>query len=1439
MIKKILFGLLFGSLLLTGFTYSQLSFADFSFSEEFGSTGSSDDEFDMPTDLAISNNGENLYIVDSENNRIKIYDLTSGDNCPSGTDEVIDDEVCFDDTFGVSGSSDGRFDIPTDLAVDPDTGDIYVVDSDNNRVQKFESNGDFDIEFGSDDSGDDDYLGSPSAIAVHKDSDYVYVADSTTDSISVFDKNGNFKFSFDDDDSGNEFDKPSGMVIDNKDDRLYVADTGNHQIRIFELTDGDNCPSGTDEVVNDEVCFVADFGSSGSSDGRFDEPAGVAFDEDESILYVADTENNRIQSFEMVSSSTCPSGTDKIITGVCFIEEFGSSGSSDGKFNSPEGLAFDENNDLLYVADTENNRIQMISTIGGSSDSISFSEEFGSTGSSDDEFDMPTDLAISNNGENLYIVDSENNRIKIYDLTSGDNCPSGTDEVIDDEVCFDDTFGVSGSSDGRFDIPTDLAVDPDTGDIYVVDSDNNRVQKFESNGDFDIEFGSDDSGDDDYLGSPSAIAVHKDSDYVYVADSTTDSISVFDKNGNFKFSFDDDDSGNEFDKPSGMVIDNKDDRLYVADTGNHQIRIFELTDGDNCPSGTDEVVNDEVCFVADFGSSGSSDGRFDEPAGVAFDEDESILYVADTENNRIQSFEMVSSSTCPSGTDKIITGVCFIEEFGSSGSSDGKFNSPEGLAFDENNDLLYVADTENNRIQILSLPTGSGSSSSGSSSSGSSSSSDEVPSSPKNLSASAASHTSVIVTWTAPELDDDVPKITGYKIEAREGTGSYKTIVGDTKSTSTSFLHTGLEEGEDYRYKIYAINSEGISSAGFAGPAEPGPTQVPSGLTATAISKNQILLTWIPPTDTFKQAITGYLIEREIIEDVLYDKVTTVGSSTTSYTVSGLETDKEYTYVVTANLAVGNTPRSNSATATPETDSKPPTTSNAVTIPSEPRNVKAIASSSQIQISWSAPSSDGNSKITGYKIEVKKDSSSYSTLEDDTKTTSTSFVDSNVNINTKYTYRISAINSVGTSGTSSEASATPEEAILELSPLGSFTIDEKKRLTFTAKTTENLLDGVTFSLERNPSGTSINSNTGRFIWTPTDAQGGTSYNFDIVVKQGSNTDRQSVTITVNDVKEEPVKQPEPTTTNPEPPQQPTELGIAAFVDETKDPQTYVDRYNNEPTYKEWFDDNYSEYTSIYQAVGLEEPVEIAAFVDPNQDPQYYVDRYNNEPTYKEWFDDNYSEYTSIYQAVGLEEPVEIAAFVDPNQDPQYYVDRYNNEPTYKEWFDDNYSEYTSIYQAVGLEEPSDVDPIGECGEGTSLVNGVCTPDNTSGGGCLIATATYGSEMAPQVQFLREIRDNTVLSTESGMTFMTGFNQVYYSFSPYIADYERENPAFKELVKIGITPLLASLNVMSLADSEPEILGYGVAVILMNLGMYVAAPTMLIYGINKTRKKVRF
>jgi len=145
----------------------------------------------------------------------------------------------------------------------------------------------------------------------------------------------------------------------------------------------------------------------------------------------------------------------------------------------------------------------------------------------------------------------------------------------------------------------------------------------------------------------------------------------------------------------------------------------------------------------------------------------------------------------------------------------------------------------------------------------------------------------------------------------------------------------------------------------------------------------------------------------------------------------------------------------------------------------------------------------------------------------------------------------------------------------------------------------------------------------------------------------------------------------------------------------------------------------------------------------------------------------------------------------------------------------------------------------KCGPGTVFKNGACVIEKTSGGGgCLIATAAFGSELAPQVQFLREIRDNTVLNTHSGTSFMTGFNQFYYSFSPTIADWERENPVFKEIVKVTITPLLMSLSLLNHVeiDSEEKMLGYGISLILLNIGMYVGIPTIAVLKLRKLKFK---
>ena len=125
-------------------------------------------------------------------------------------------------------------------------------------------------------------------------------------------------------------------------------------------------------------------------------------------------------------------------------------------------------------------------------------------------------------------------------------------------------------------------------------------------------------------------------------------------------------------------------------------------------------------------------------------------------------------------------------------------------------------------------------------------------------------------------------------------------------------------------------------------------------------------------------------------------------------------------------------------------------------------------------------------------------------------------------------------------------------------------------------------------------------------------------------------------------------------------------------------------------------------------------------------------------------------------------------------------------------------------------------------------------NSNNGGGCLIATATYGSEMATEVQQLRELRDNQLLQTESGTAFMGMFNDIYYSFSPTIADMERENPMFKEAVKLAITPLLSSLSILNYVDmdSESEVLGYGISLIILNLGMYLGLPAIVVVGIRK-------
>ena len=209
---------------------------------------------------------------------------------------------------------------------------------------------------------------------------------------------------------------------------------------------------------------------------------------------------------------------------------------------------------------------------------------------------------------------------------------------------------------------------------------------------------------------------------------------------------------------------------------------------------------------------------------------------------------------------------------------------------------------------------------------------------------------------------------------------------------------------------------------------------------------------------------------------------------------------------------------------------------------------------------------------------------------------------------------------------------------------------------------------------------------------------------------------------------------------------------------------------------------------------------------------------------------SYGAYLLTAKQMGVIPPVSFAQAIISHTDFIYGITYANHE----QHFETDLIIFDNLLKSFGTATQDSEPDISGLLEEVGIKTTEQETTESQGGGCLIATAAFGSEMAPQVQFLRELRDNTVLQTESGTSFMTGFNQFYYSFSPVIADYERENPAFKETVKLALTPLLTSLTLLQYADidSESEMLGYGIGVILLNIGMYFVAPAVLIMTVGK-------
>ena len=286
------------------------------------------------------------------------------------------------------------------------------------------------------------------------------------------------------------------------------------------------------------------------------------------------------------------------------------------------------------------------------------------------------------------------------------------------------------------------------------------------------------------------------------------------------------------------------------------------------------------------------------------------------------------------------------------------------------------------------------------------------PDPPQGLTATAGDGT-VDLAWSAPGSDGGSP-ITNYKIY-RGGSSNGETLL-DTIGDVLSYTDTSVTNGNTYYYKVSAVNSvnEGpLSNEASATPAAPHTAPgAPRDLVATA-GDASVSLSWSPPSSDGGAPITNYKIYRGTVSGGQLSLIATV-PDVLSYTDSPLTNGKTYYYKVTAVNEVGEGPPSNEASATPVSGD---------TAPSPPRSLSAAAGDARVALGWLAPSSDGGSPITNYKIYRGTSSNGESLLI--TVGNVSTYTDTGVSNGVTYYYVVTAVNGIGDSGASGEASATP------------------------------------------------------------------------------------------------------------------------------------------------------------------------------------------------------------------------------------------------------------------------------------------------------------------------------------------------------------------------------------------------------------------------------
>ena len=731
-------------------------------------------ELREPSGVALDGAG-NLYIVDSENDRIRKVDSTGTITTVAGTGGF---------GSGVDGdggpASEARLYGPDGVAVDG-AGNLYISERRNHRIRKVDSTGTITTVAG---TGEDGFSGDggpataarlsyPEGVALDGAGN-LYIAGNhrirkvdSTGTITTVAGTGEDGFSGDGGPAtAARLSYPEGVALDGA-GNLYIADLINHRIRRVDFTGTITTIAGTGLIGVFGGGFSGDGGP--ASEARLRLPFGVALD-GAGNLYIADGGNHRIRKLTPMTGTVTPvpgipGGSESFsITTIAGTGEgsFGGDGgpATEAHLYAPWGVAVDGAGNL-YIADWRNHRIRKVDSTGTIT-TVAGDGGFGSRGdggpASEARLSNPTGVAVDGAG-NLYIADWRNHRIRKVDSTGTITTIAGTGVIGVGRGGFSGDGGPA--SEARLRNPEGVAVDG-AGNLYIADTGNERIRKVDSTGTITTIAGTGESGSGGD-GGPATAA--------------------------------------RLDFPTDMAVDGT-GNLYIADTGNSRIRKVDSTGTITTVAGTGERG-----FSGDEGPATAA--QLYSPRSVAVD-GAGNLYIADSGISRIRKLTPMTG-----GSESFsITTVAGTGGFGYSGDGgpavEARLAYPIGVALDGAGNL-YIADSQNNRIRKLTPMTGSVTTV------------PMIPGGSEWFSISATTPYSLTVEWEEPENTGSA--ITDYDVRYREVGSGGDFIDARHEGTARTATLTGLRPGTAYEVQVRATNATGTGPWSQLGEVRTNPLQ--------------------------------------------------------------------------------------------------------------------------------------------------------------------------------------------------------------------------------------------------------------------------------------------------------------------------------------------------------------------------------------------------------------------------------------------------------------------------------------------------------------------------------------------------------------------------------------------------------------------------------------